>query len=275
MSKFHRPILEMGLHGGPFQHANSSTLYKWPKYVRWVKNKMLNVNCFVDEAIPRGIDVDCPTKIAWMVEWPDIVAKGGINNPLDYVRDNHDQVSEAYKYVFTYHKELIGLHDNFIFTPPLGYWVREPGLYTKSRLVSMISSSKSMIPGHEHRLSWVNKLRDKVDLYGRGFNEIESKDDGLKDYMFSVAIENANWITEKVLDCFVTGTVPVYWGCTTISDHFNPAGIIMLDDNFDISQLSSDEYIKRKDAIKENFNIAMQYDIPEDIMYDNYLYKLL
>ena len=81
-------------------------------------------------------------------------------------------------------------------------------VYEKSRLVSAISSNKRMVPGHETRLNFINSIRSRVDLYGRGFQEIPTKLDGLKDYMFSVTIENCtptNAFSEKIQDCFLVG----------------------------------------------------------------------
>ena len=72
-----------------------------------------------------------------------------------------------------------------------------------------------MCEGHVTRLDWVDRIGDQVDLYGRGFNEIVDKEEGLCDYRFSVAIENGQYktyFTEKILDCFATGTIPVYLG---------------------------------------------------------------
>ena len=109
----------------------------------------------------------------------------------------------------------------------------------------MICSNKVMCQGHQHRLSWAQKLQGKVDFYGRGFNEIHAKEEGLCDYMFSVAIENASYdsyFTEKVQDCFSTATIPIYYGAPDIGEHFNPDGIITLTDDFDPSQLTPEIY---------------------------------
>ena len=52
--------------------------------------------------------------------------------------------------------------------------------------------------------------------------------------MFSVTIENdkyETYYTEKLTDCFATGTIPIYWGCLNISQYFNPKGIVILNTN--------------------------------------------
>jgi hypothetical protein len=134
----------------------------------------------------------------------------------------------------------------------------------------MISSNKSGSSGYDQRLHWVEKLRNQVDLYGRGFNEIEFKEQGLEDYMFSVAIENgkySTYFTEKILDCFATGTIPIYLGSPDIGDYFNPDGIIDLKDGFEFSE---DIYYEKIDAIKENCEIAKKFELAEDYIYERY-----
>ena len=92
--------------------------------------------------------------------------------------------------------------------------------------------------------------------------------------MFSVTIENDSYLTywtEKILDCFVTGTVPVYYGSPDIFDFFNEDGIILLNDDFDVASLNEEEYYKRMGAIEDNFNRALKYDVIEDIIYEKWL----
>eukprot|EP00620_Florenciella_sp_RCC1587_P021099 CAMPEP_0182561832 /NCGR_PEP_ID=MMETSP1324-20130603/4262_1 /TAXON_ID=236786 /ORGANISM="Florenciella sp., Strain RCC1587" /LENGTH=60 /DNA_ID=CAMNT_0024774579 /DNA_START=220 /DNA_END=399 /DNA_ORIENTATION=+ len=51
--------------------------------------------------------------------------------------------------------------------------------------------------------------------------------------MFHIAIENVKsngYFTEKLLDCFLTRTVPLYWGCPNIGEYFEVEGMIIIDD---------------------------------------------
>ena len=51
---------------------------------------------------------------------------------------------------------------------------------------------------------------------------VKSKIQTLGDYTFCLCFENvalSGWITEKIFDCFVAGTVPVYWGASDIEQH--------------------------------------------------------
>ena len=127
-----------------------------------------------------------------------------------------------------------------------------------------------MCEGHLKRLELIERIGDQVDLYGRGFNEIELKEEGLCDYMFSVVIENGfyeSYFTEKILDCFATGTIPVYLGSPNISKYFNEDGIIKLTEEFEVSE---EIYNSKIDAIKDNLERAKQYEVLEDFIYLNY-----
>ena len=88
----------------------------------------------------------------------------------------------------------------------------------------------------------------------------------LFDSMFSVAIENSsepNYFTEKVIDCFLTYTVPLYWGCSNIGSYFDKDGIIFfssVEELIDmISSLSPAEYWRRLTSLHRNYNLALQY----------------
>ena len=137
----------------------------------------------------------------------------------------------------------------------------------------MIASNKRMCEGHARRLQFVDKFRDKLDFYGRGFNEISCKEDGLRDYMFSVGIENAvydTYFTEKLTDCFACGTIPIFYGCKGVTEYFNEDGIIFLDDDFDLSTLTKDLYYSKIDVIKDNFERSINFPVAEDYLYLNY-----
>jgi hypothetical protein len=103
--------------------------------------------------------------------------------------------------------------------------------------------------------------------------KIEKKELGLNDYMFSVCIENCEhdtYFTEKILDCFATGTIPIYKGTRKITNHFNEDGILFLDD-IDIDNLNEDLYLSKIDSVIDNFERVLKYDVLEDWIYDKYI----
>ena len=92
--------------------------------------------------------------------------------------------------------------------------------------------------------------------------------------MFSIAIENAvydTYFTEKLTDCFATGTIPIFYGSRGVTEYFNEDGIIFLDDDFDISSLTEDLYYSKMEAIKDNLERAINFPVAEDYLYQTYL----
>lgn len=124
----------------------------------------------------------------------------------------------------------------------------------KTKDFSVIASSKTTIKGHRRRVWFINELAKymKFDLYGRGWAEkfedfprlsalhvpweaVETKSDktpGLIDYKYSLAIENssyADYWTEKISDCYLCSTMPIYWGCPNVTDYFAKESMIIID----------------------------------------------
>ncbi len=106
----------------------------------------------------------------------------------------------------------------------------------KSRPLSWITSNLSVVEGHRVRLAFLEKIQSKVnfDLYGRGFNPIDDKWDGLAPYRYSIVvgiIGTRNYWSEKLADCFLAWTMPIYYGCTQITNWFPPEALICIDVN--------------------------------------------
>jgi hypothetical protein len=97
----------------------------------------------------------------------------------------------------------------------------------KTKLISVITSNKAFTKGHQDRLDFVDKLKayygDKIDVFGHGFNEFEDKWDVLAPYKYHISIENSSskyYWTEKLSDCFLAQSYPLYYGCTNIDEYF-------------------------------------------------------
>lgn len=155
-------------------------------------------------------------------------------------------------------------------------------IYDKSKLVSAISSNKTMVPGHMIRLGFIHNIASRVDLYGRGFNEILTKLEGLKDYMFSVTIENCtptNGFSEKIQDCFLTGTIPIYYGAPNIGEFYDLNGILVFHNQEELDNillnLTPELYYSKMQAIQNNFKIAFNYPRFNDSLYDLYFKQLI
>jgi len=116
--------------------------------------------------------------------------------------------------------------------PSLTPWSLPP-LRAKNRLCSFIGNlnHNPQHAGYQLRREVYEALCDdsRVDCFGRDTNPIANKAQALHRYAFSIAMENASkdyYFTEKLIDCFLMGTIPIYWGCPSIGDFFDNRGIL-------------------------------------------------
>ncbi len=107
---------------------------------------------------------------------------------------------------------------------------------SKSKKLSSIIGEPMYLPGHVKRRKFLDYIQGdthlKLDLYGRGINFIEDKWDGLAPYQYSLAIENTNcpdYWTEKIADCFLSWTVPIYYGCMNLENYFPEESFLRID----------------------------------------------
>jgi hypothetical protein len=210
-------------------------------------------------------------KIAWLLEPKSVT-------PWAYKEETIQYIAKNYNYVITHEQYLVEKYSNFLYAPYCAnFALLNDNSMVKSKLVSMISSSKNWTEGHKFRLETTRKVKG-YDLFGRGFKEIEHKNEGLEPYMFSIAIENSvsnYYWTEKIMDCFSTKTIPIYRGCD-VSKWFNSDGIIYFKTHEELqniinNKLTKEFYESKMSAIEENFNKARNvYYSPEDFVFRHY-----
>jgi hypothetical protein len=150
----------------------------------------------------------------------------------------------------------------------------------KTHSCSIISSGKTDLLGHKLRhqvIAWLRRQDYNVDLLGRGYNPFEQKQDGLSPYTYSVIIENVqepDYFTEKLLDCFICGTIPIYWGASNISRYFNTDGMVICNDLAELQGAievlfngnSGSKQLVDPAIIEHNFNTALAYgNLPKRI----------
>ena len=105
----------------------------------------------------------------------------------------------------------------------------------KQNRVSWITSNNNMFPGHQPRIDFIEYLKSinyDFDLFGRGYQPIDDKFDGIAPYKYSIAVENysaKDYWTEKAIDCMLSWTIPLYYGCTNMGDYFPEGSFIELD----------------------------------------------
>jgi hypothetical protein len=108
--------------------------------------------------------------------------------------------------------------------------------FDKDKLISVISSDKASSEGHQLRLNFLQVIKghlgDRLDVFGRGIQEIEDKWDALAPYKYHIALENSSindYWTEKLTDAFLAGCHPIYYGCANIDQYFSPLSLTKID----------------------------------------------
>ena len=128
------------------------------------------------------------------------------------------------------------------------------------------------------RLKFINDLSKykKVDMGGRYRNNIGSrvkdKIKFLSSYKFSIAMENSSadgYVSEKIIQSFIAGTIPIYYGDYLIDEYINPKSYILIKGEKDI--YDKIEYIKSIDNDDEKYKSIMKEKV---ILDNNFIEKI-
>lgn len=155
----------------------------------------------------------------------------------------HEMHHTIYRKVFTWNDDLVAKDpDRYVKTFPAQRFPTTMPRNERDHLAVMIASNKTsdhpLDLYHERlrTLEWFeeNHPRD-LRLYGPGWDGkahrcycgvAKSKREELQRHRFSIVYENARdlpgYITEKIHDCFIAGTIPVYWGASNVSRWIPP-----------------------------------------------------
>ena len=198
------------------------------------------------------------------------------------LRDDHHKEAIAYKNLYrtilTYDAELLE-EDGFEFYPYGGSWISfdKWGVHEKTKDISIIASEKNTTEGHKIRHEIIKRFGDQIDVYGHGYKPIESKFEALAPYRYSIIVESGRfdyYFTEKLIDCLSVGTIPIYWGCPSIHKFFNLNSIFDFEDfnelELNLATASRLTYDQFWEGIEDNLELAKQYRICEDWIFENY-----
>ena len=86
------------------------------------------------------------------------------------------------------------------------------------------------------RIDFINELNEykEIDMGGIYRNNggyIKNKLEFLSLYKFSIAMENTEgdgYLSEKILDAFLSGTIPIYYGDYMLDEYINPETFILI-----------------------------------------------
>ena len=184
---------------------------------------------------PREMRVNCPPHHVWAL----------IQEPPNELFKRYHRGQPEYNRIYTTDPALEG--PRYWHTQPALPWHinRDFDYLSKSetpekvRQLSWITSNLATTAGQRQRLRFLERIRPAIsfDLFGKGYRYIEDKWDGLAPYRYSLVVENFRnpyYWSEKLADCFLSWTMPIYYGCTRIQDYF-PAEALQVIDIIDIN----------------------------------------
>ena len=239
------------------------------------QNPFKGITIFTDKQLHLVAEVESTYKVAIIQEPREL---------LPWAYETIIQFEDHYDLILTFDIDLIRRGKNYVFCPGDTAAIRTEGckVHKKTKLISFPYSLKTQLFGHKLRhiiaKDIIPKLNlpYKIDYFGAGVgNFVDDKLETLKDYMFQIATENVQkeyYYTDKILDCAITGTVPIYWGPNNIGDFFNPKGILQFDNPKELedilNDLTKEKYHEMMPYIKENYEAARHYMIQDDFFYE-------
>ena len=284
-------MIKIGLRDLEFEHIKNPTSfcgYDPPAFFEWdretpEKNRVVS---FSDRCLEEASDdkyKDC-IRVAWRNE-PFVIHEYSYGN-LESGLHRH------FQYCLTHNKSFINYLSNN--TSCQGIWYPNGGSWffkkrwgldrEKNKLVSIIASNKTWTEGHRLRHEVIKKLRPKIDfICGKGYMPVEDKMVAFDNFKYQIVIENcdcADYWTDKLIDCFATGVIPIFWGGDWLDKYFDIAGILRwkttegLEDI--LNTINKEDYESRKQAIINNYDTALNhYAVVEDYLWNNFFKEIV
>lgn len=176
------------------------------------------------------VTVHCPPRNVWAI----------IQEPPNEVFSRLHKGDPVFSRIYTTDESLQG--DRYFHSQPALAWhvdrdydeLTRAGVPEKKFDLSWVTSNKMVFRGHRSRMKFLSNIQKeiKLDLFGYGIRPIDNKWDALAPYRYSLAIENYSnkyYWSEKIADCYLAWAMPIYYGCTRISEYFPPESMIIID----------------------------------------------
>lgn len=157
-----------------------------------------------------------------------------------------------------------------------GAWVLEKRPSPKVYAASIICGDKLDTVGHAlRRLVWetapikVRRFKSAESQLDKGYAlnpRPQDKAVAIAPYAYHVVVENVRqrgYFSEKLIDCFLLRTVPIYWGAPDLADFFDARGILAAESYegllAHLDSVSAADYEKRLEAIENNLRTAQDH----------------
>ena len=263
-TEFKHSLTEQGFDAAAYRYK--------PKKIEYIRNQTDwdGITLFTNNCLDKVLTVNSKVKIAWMIEAKAIF-------PSSY--ENLMELEDKFDYIITYYEDLLQ-RDSKKYLPYLMGCCRIPEedqkIYEKTKLISHLVTRQMTTKPHQFRhqlASFLEQTHYPVTIFGPNHTPYPTKLDAHKDFMFSIIIMNSSenfFVTEWLIDCFLCGTVPIFYGCPDIGRFFNIDGIIQIKEYSDIldilSSLNAEMYASKREAIAENFEKAKAFQCPDDLV---------
>lgn len=203
-----------------------------------------------------------------------------LQEPNEYfgLHDWAIQNKDNFTLILTWDDKVLNNCDNAMFLPFGHTWFKKDQ-YEETKLkqfeIAHLRGNLNKTYGHGLRHELLSRKNEIIvptkfyDVYGDRHNIEDARKGKEQVFGFSqygVAIENTQhrgYFTEKILDCFLLKTIPIYWGCSNINEFFDSEGIITftsVDDLiYKVNQLDENYYESKREAINKNWNTALNF----------------
>lgn len=278
-------------------HIHTQIYSSWLDKSRFIDN-IPQPACIINDDI--NILSDSLPNIFLHVE-PNVI----IPNIRDYLINNHTK----YHTILTYDDEIVKRCLNSRFYSVSCTWINKEYYMnidtTKKQFkISNLAGSKLInnSSGHmfrqlihhnqsafkEYPITFFRSIAQHPHIIDYGNNPFISKKEDLFDsFQFSIVIENSrqtNYFSEKLIDCLITKTIPIYYGCPNISKFFDISYWIIIENpsidelQCKLSIIDSSYYSKHINLINKNYNEAINYsdfndNLNRSITHEEYLIK--
>ena len=180
--------------------------------------------------------------------------------------------------ILTQSDKILNTCDNVLYQPFGGTWFK-PDQYnkkhTKEFKIAYLRGNLLKSYGHSMRHEILDR-EDEFKIPTKFYKTIGDrhnledarigKETVFGDSQYGVVIENFShrgFFGEKILDCLLLKTIPIYWGCSNIGDYFDIDGIITFNNVDDliniINNLDKNYYESKKEIINKNWKLALKY----------------
>jgi hypothetical protein len=197
------------------------------------------------------------------------------------------QNKNLFSFILTYNDKVLNNCENAVYLP-FGFTFLKEEHYQKehnkefklSHLCGILNKSYGHSMRHEI-LARENEFKISTNFYktiGDRHN-LETvgndKETVFGNSQYGVVIENFShrgYFSEKLIDCFLLKTIPIYWGCSNIYNYFYEPGFFKFENVDDLiyisNMLTPEMYELRKDAIEHNYQLALNYTNNEQRVVD-------